>query len=150
MKIEILNHRELVQRAFQRPLPNLIFISNPVYPYEAERSEEAVKMAANKLLLFFDDVESTHSANHPQKQHVQDALQFASRKSEIVVSCAAGRSRSAAIALTIAIREHGVDNAFRLLDRARHSPNNLIIRHAQEILMLPQLSEKIALWKVGI
>ena len=150
MKIEILSHKELVQRAFQSPPSNLIFISNPEQPFEAERSKDAVNKFVHKLILLFDDKESASpDRNTPQKQHVRDALRFAEGLDELVVSCRMGTSRSAAIAFAVVAQRSGMVNAFQILNPIRHSPNALIISYVEELLELPYLIKAMESWKKG-
>lgn len=147
-RIEILSHREFVQRAFQNTPRNLIFISNPEYPFIVEHSEEAVGRVANSLVLLFDDVLAVErGSNVPEKRHALDAICFAQGLDELVVSCRMGVSRSAAIAFAVVAKRSGIAEAFRFLNPERHSPNDLIIGHIQELLDLPYLSEAMAAWK---
>jgi predicted protein tyrosine phosphatase len=150
MKIDILSHKELVQRSCQTPPKNLIFISTPEHPFELERLKDAVSNIPNKLILLFDDVESEAKSPHaPRLQHTQDALRFAAGLDELVVSCHMGVSRSAAIAFGSVAQRLGITEAFRILNPIRHSPNRLIVEHVQEVLDLPYLSDAMKSWKSG-
>ncbi|MEI6234035.1 MAG: hypothetical protein WCT04_13350 [Planctomycetota bacterium] len=150
MKIEILSHRELVQRAFQNTPHNLIFITSLQNPFVVERSRDAVDKVANKLVLLFDDLTTQGSnPNAPTMQHTRDAIQFAQGLDDLVVSCHMGMSRSAAIAFAVVVKRVGMAEAFKMLHSQRHSPNSLIVGHIQEVLDLPYLAEAMDSWKNG-
>ncbi|MBA4191247.1 MAG: hypothetical protein C0467_24970 [Planctomycetaceae bacterium] len=87
------------------------------------------------LFVRFDDIEEPRERKHlPSKSLLRDALQFAHGKDKLLVSCRAGRGRSAAVAYTIACQQLGVDEAVKLLDPTRHRPNQLVVRLGSELL----------------
>ncbi len=123
MKIEILSHRELVQRAFQDTPQNLIFISSPTYPFIVERSQEAVARVASKLVLLFDDMSKEEpNVNAPERRHTLDAIRFAESVDDLVVSCRMGVSRSAAIAFGVAAKRSGIE----LMHSEYSNPNAIL------------------------
>ena len=85
--------------------------------------------------LHFDDVEAAFpNKQPPTKTLIQQALDFATGKDNLLVSCRAGQGRSVATAYVISCREHGVDEALKLLNPTRHFPNRLVVSLGDAIL----------------
>jgi predicted protein tyrosine phosphatase len=84
----------------------------------------------------------------PTRENVEKALLFADNcVGDIIVSCTAGVSRSAAIAYLIAVKKFGVQKAYETLDFCTSWPNDLIISLGSEILNLPVLNDEIRKFK---
>ena len=131
------------------PIENLIFITLPDDPFFYAGGEEEFNKAKNRLMLQFDDIEyEITNCVAPTKEHVQQALDFSEGKDDIIVSCNAGISRSAATAFLIACKKYGMDKAFEILNPKLHCPNALIIRHGSEILNIPDLPDKMNAWNM--
>lgn len=80
------------------------------------------------LFLYFDDVTDPNSPACPASaDDIAQALKFAEGSTNLVVSCRAGQSRSAALAFSIAYRLVGPQAAVSLWDPKRHSPNHLVL-----------------------
>lgn len=91
------------------------------------------KFTKNYLHLSFDDVESERRANCPTEEDVQDAILWAKNKTNLVVSCLMGISRSSAIAYIIECSKKPASEAIEVL-KIKHSPNALIVRMGSQLL----------------
>src|SRR4051812_40950247 len=91
--------------------------------------------ALSHLYLRFDDVEEDRPGKRPPtRTQIAQALEFASGKEKLLVSCRAGRGRSVALAYLIRCREFGVAEALKLLDPTRHRPNRLVVSLGDALL----------------
>ena len=77
----------------------------------------------------------------------QAALDYAKDKQELLVHCAAGVSRSSAIAYLIACSRVGTMEALKVLDSLFHWPNNRVVRLGAEIMDNPEIEQVIKKWK---
>ena len=99
------------------------------------------------LVLLFDDVErSTPGKISPTSAHVRQALEFSRESSRLLVSCRAGQSRSAALALLILASRNGVETAINFLDPSRHRPNRGLIRLGADLINEPFLPTALDRW----
>jgi predicted protein tyrosine phosphatase len=93
------------------------------------------QQALSNLVLRFDDVEEPRpNMLAPTRTQIAQALNFARGKVKLLVSCRAGRGRSAALAFLIACQAHGTDEALKLLDPTRHRPNRLVVSLGDTLL----------------
>lgn len=116
--------------------------------YEAENEEprfrvEAIFPAATAHFSFFNDVFTEFASSYPPNQEtIQDILNFTGALKAghyLLVHCAVGISRSAAIAYATLCKRAGPgyeEDCFRALKRIRPSasPNRLIVRFADDLL----------------
>jgi hypothetical protein len=147
--IEILGHKQLA-RKYPNGCENLIFISDPEAPYFYPETREVVDKSKNKLVLLFTDAEEEEEGFMvvlPTRAQIEQAINFAKGKENLVVSCSAGISRSAATALVIAVQRNGLDKGFSILDPELHWPNLLVVRHGADIIGQPDLVRQATAWK---
>jgi predicted protein tyrosine phosphatase len=103
--------------------------------------------ARSHLILRFDDIEEPRANKQtPTSAEIVQALEFAKGKDKLLVSCRAGRGRSAALAYVIACQTHGVAEAVKLLDPIRHRPNRLVIDLGDSILDTLGVRESFNAW----
>src|SRR4051794_10671532 len=104
--------------------------------------------ALSHLHLHFDDIVQPHPAKQlPTSRLVERGLAFARGKDRLLVACRAGQGRSAALAYLIACQKLGVDDALRLLDPTRHSPNRLVVTLGDALLGRPEVLERFDDWR---
>ena len=84
----------------------------------------------------------------PTAGHIQEALNWAGDKKDLIVCCHAGVSRSTAIAYLIACKYNFDDpyQAIKILDRRAHYPNNLMVKMGSELLNNPQIWNAYQEW----
>ena len=93
------------------------------------------------IRYYMDDCgEGEHDWQAPEKHQVQHAIEWATGRDRLISACHAGISRSSAIAYAIAASRVGAERALVLIDPHKHWPNRLIVRHASEILGLPEMN----------
>ena len=86
-------------------------------------------------LLLFWDIINPFSGIAPKIHHVEKALEWADDKENLLVACAAGISRSSAIAyLTTYNETKSIETALSKLDLTVHRPNILILMYGDKIL----------------
>lgn len=68
------------------------------------------------------------------KEDIQKALEYAKDKDELIVACAAGISRSSAMAYVIARSEAPPEEAVTILDIERHWPNRHVLACGNTVL----------------
>lgn len=103
----------------------------------------------SSLCLWFDDIESTR-ANRllPSREQVERALDFASDKPRLLVSCRAGQGRSAALAYVVGCQNLKVEQALKLLNPKRHLPNRRIVALGDGLLATSEALVKFDVWKL--
>jgi predicted protein tyrosine phosphatase len=74
-------------------------------------------------------------------------LEWAADKTNLVVACRAGISRSSASAVVIMASRGPILDAVNVLRPEIHSPNLLIVRYGEQILGKPGLTEAVQEWK---
>lgn len=83
----------------------------------------------------FDDIESPmDELELVTPEQIMMILAWAKDKERIVVHCAAGISRSSAVAYLIACSRMPPSEAIRMIDPDRHCPNDLVLFHGIKIL----------------
>jgi predicted protein tyrosine phosphatase len=83
----------------------------------------------------------------PQKRDVQKVLEWANGKTEILVHCFAGISRSSAMAYLIACTRVSALEALGILDGKLHWPNKRIVRIGSEVLGRPEILREYESWQ---
>lgn len=150
MKITICGHRKAAELLAKSPGQlDIIFISGPGPEKFGVKTSETIAGNAREIceVLFHDINAPRPGYEHPERHHVQKALDFAKGKDELIVSCQMGVSRSSATAYIIAAAAVGPDEAFKFLDTKIHSPNGMVIRHGADILGDPDIVSKMNTWK---
>lgn len=107
------------------------------------------ELTKSYLTMHFDDVAGPYGNSIPPSQeHVKQMLDWSEGKEDMVIACHAGISRSSATALLIGLKNWGIDKAFSILDRKRHSPNPLIVKYGDGILGI-DIHSKLLDWQSG-
>lgn len=92
----------------------------------------------------------------PQEEHIREILEWAKdRPGDLHVTCRAGISRSSAVAYLIACTRMAPEEAVKVLDPARHMPNELILKIGSKLIgphILPPINDylenAVAVWHV--
>lgn len=151
MNIKIVGHKQALKLLEESPNQlYVIFISSPHErrKYAVEGSERIAGLAKECCELFFDDVTwPIHNEVVAQESDVKKALDFAKEKSDVIVTCQAGVSRSSAVAYCIATALNGPLLALSVLNQRIHSPNELVVKHGSIILENPEMLDIIQRWK---
>jgi len=133
MDVKIFSHRAACAWIRERPnVYDVIFITN------ADGTQVPLMVRINArshINLVFDDIDCPmETYTVPSKEDVARALEFSENKNNIIVTCAGGMSRSAAIAYVILAKRIGAEQAIKLLVPLQHHPNRQIISLAKELL----------------
>ena len=104
--------------------------------------------AGRHVYLHFDDVNSPNAGKRPpMTDDIRTALEFAAGSENLLVSCRAGQSRSAATAFVICFDRLGPETAYRLLNPQRHVPNSMIVDLAARLIDDPLLLPTFRKWQ---
>ena len=99
------------------------------------------------LLLRFDDITAPKSGKQMvDTRQLQLALDFAADQEQLIVSCRAGQSRSAAVAHAISFQNNGPDAANEILNPRRHNPNRHVIETVAPLLDDPTYLSTFEEW----
>jgi predicted protein tyrosine phosphatase len=149
MNIIITGHQRAAIRLREQPGQyDFLFITSPRMPFEWLGSEQVLEHARSSLMLQFDDIDSPMSdLTEPQRHHVESALSWAPDKSNLLIACQAGISRSSATAVVVRASRMSVPEALEILDPGVHHPNQLIIQLGEAILDKPGLADAVSEWK---
>ena len=128
---------------------DVILITNAFGKYDDEEHLNAICQHGNRIChLIFDDIEFPRDRHlMPELHHVQSAINFAAGKEELIVTCTAGKGRSAALAYVIACSKLEPAEAIKILDPKQHIPNEKVIFLGNRILGKPNLLSEYALFK---
>ena len=150
MEIIILGHRKAAAYLKQHPKQyDVIFISNPNDKFGVQTSELIPNLAKECCEILFDDVtQPIGNRIPPTEDNVRKALDFAKNRQKLIVSCQVGQSRSSAIAYSIKTMISNPEEALSILDQNIHMPNSLIVKHASNILQLPEMNKIMDNWKL--
>ena len=129
--ISILSRHDI--RAIVNKEPNqhvCVVISEP----DCNVVEDILPLCKEVLHLEFHDV--TYGFGGPTTEHIQQVIEWIQDKKDIpiLVSCAAGVSRSSAVAYLIECVRLDPEQAALILDKDVHFPNQLIIDHGIELI----------------
>ena len=104
--------------------------------------------ARRHTFLRFDDVDRAKEGRQvvTPDQLVQ-GFEFALESKQLLVSCRAGQSRSAAMAFLIACHNIGVDAALELIDPTKHVPNALVVSLGARVLDMPEALDAYEKWR---
>jgi predicted protein tyrosine phosphatase len=121
--------------------------------------DKVASLCLSMLILRFNDLDDVHlnhlstsdlvknGLHYPERGHIEAALDYAKDKQELLIHCAAGVSRSSAVAYLIACSRVGTMEALRVLDSLFHWPNNRVVRLGAEIMDNPEIKQTIKKWK---
>ncbi len=86
-------------------------------------------------ISLFADVVNSSQKGAPTYDKVKDCIEWGKDKEELLISCAAGISRSSAIAYLIeCANSNNPEASVNILDVHRHRPNQLILCYGSQIL----------------
>lgn len=96
-----------------------------------------------------DDIDYYGLRNYfpPTAKNVKDALAWSEGKTELIVACHAGISRSSATAYLIAARVMGAKDALSILEENHHWPNRLIVYLGSNLLKNGQIWYEYVNWQ---
>jgi len=133
-------------QSVQKPCFHVVSIRTPddgIHPVDG-----MVDKALSVLPLEFDDVISTDLPLPPTHEHILELIDWSRDKDPIIIHCEAGVSRSSACAVAIAASRMSIPLAIeKVLNPWLHWPNELVIKHAAEILWCPQLESAMEDWR---
>jgi predicted protein tyrosine phosphatase len=115
--------------------------------------EETLQARSREMLrlYFHDAVDPWPDVKLPTSDHVSRALDWANGRAdgraELIVTCAAGISRSSALAYLLWCRAMPPAEAVRQLNQDRHMPNELVVRLGAEALGNPAIFSTFAEWR---
>jgi len=134
-----------VQRLTAAPLAALLIAETQLSQEHKALLRLAKQNATEWLVLEFDDVNFPFKKSRlATEDDIRRGLDFATGKSEMVVSCHAGVSRSSAMAYAI-LRSRGVSaqEAASNLNIDVHHPNALVLPLAGKIIGKPLVDEVV-------
>jgi predicted protein tyrosine phosphatase len=140
MKIQICSHEAAAALLLRKPHAlDVVLIANPGARYDNEETLNAIRSNAKGLCeLAFDDIEAPREHfSMPEAHHIQTALDFAADKDQLLVTCTAGKSRSAALSYVLACSKMKPSEAVLVLDPSRHTPNQRVIVLGYNLLGRP-------------
>lgn len=108
---------------------------------------KAIELTRRHLVLSFDDIERPQNGRVIcQQSHIEAAIYFAKGSENLLVSCRAGQSRSAAIAYLILCHYSDPEAALEVLEPYRHRPNRKVLDLGNQLLDDPALTITIRNW----
>lgn len=139
---------ELVQKE-----PNhynvIVTIDERLSPYYINNKRIFDDKALCHIVEYFDDISYPQVGYFcPQKKQIENLLNFAENKDNIICACWAGISRSSGMAYVIESSRSTPSKALAILSYDLHRPNELVIRHGSEILDLPEMIDLISDWTI--
>jgi len=149
MNIQIRSHEGALELVQQQPHHfDIAFITSPKTPFPVPGSEAILERARSSIMLQFDDVDGPmEDLVPPRLDQIRELLEWAADKTNLVVACRAGISRSSASAVVIMASRGPILDALNVLHPEIHSPNLLIVRYGEQILGKPGLTEAVQEWK---
>jgi predicted protein tyrosine phosphatase len=146
MNIHIRSHEEASRFLAENPGQyDVILIS--AEPIMAMKERIQINACEVLCLYFQDAVAPQPDVRLPTTEHVSQALSWAEGRANIIVACAAGISRSSAIAYLLWCRLMPPEAAVRNLDQHRHMPNELVVRLGAELLANPLIFSAFTAWR---
>lgn len=143
LEIEITGYRDACRRLrFGDRNYHVLSIRQSDHEDQALEIDKYLEDVPSVLRLYFDDIsERTGFGVVPEAEHVREVLSWAEGKERFLVHCAAGISRSSAMAFAIACLHHPPEEALRYIDPVRHWPNRRLIELIAEVLEDPGVYE---------
>jgi hypothetical protein len=83
----------------------------------------------------------------PTARNIKEALAWSEGKTELIVACHAGISRSSATAYVIASRVLGPKDALGILEQGHHWPNRLIVYLGSKLLKDDKIWDEFVNWQ---
>jgi len=116
---------------------------------DAAPTQEVKDFANDWFHIAADDIDHYGFKMHfpPTAKNIADALDWSKGKTELVVACHAGISRSSATAYLIAARALGSEWALDILKKGYHYPNRLIVYIGSKLLKDDKIWERFVGWQ---
>jgi predicted protein tyrosine phosphatase len=122
---------------------SVVFINNPGEPLPVW----AKKLSKDVLHLQFDDIIFPNKRlKMPDIDDVLDAMEWTKERDDVLFTCHAGASRSAAMAYVCACQEFYPEDAINLLKPGVHTPNQKIVQLGVEALKDKKIMEAFKVW----
>jgi predicted protein tyrosine phosphatase len=122
---------------------SVVFINNPGEPLPVW----VKKLSKDVLHLQFDDILfPSKSLKMPDVDDVLDAMEWTKTKEDVLFTCHAGASRSAAMAYVCACQEFYPEDAIGILKPGIHTPNQKIVQFGVEALKDKRILEVFKEW----
>lgn len=131
--MQILSRRRLLELVKREPNQHSFLA---IVEYGARPEVEKALEGTDHLILEFDDTTFDKDELAPRREHVEEALAWAKTRdiNNTVVACAAGISRSSAMAFLILCQEMDPSDAFLIWELGHHYPNELVLHYGVEVL----------------
>jgi predicted protein tyrosine phosphatase len=131
--MQILSRREMIQKVFEEPNKYSVLA---ITEWESAHQVDTIPDKCDCLILSFNDATFDNRPSSPTKEHVEQALQWARTHAteNMIVSCAAGISRSSALAFLIECQSKAPEEAANIWKMGHHDPNELILHYGVQIL----------------
>jgi predicted protein tyrosine phosphatase len=127
---------------------DVVYITSPSLPFIVTGSEAILDKGRSTIMVQFDDVDGPMEGFvPPRREHIAAVLDWSKDKSNFLISCRAGISRSSAMAVVILASRVPVPESLVVLDPAVHHPNPLVVQFGEEILGKAGLAEAVSEWK---
>ena len=124
---------------------------------ESAPVDEVASLCLSMCVVNFDDLSDdelptqedikSHRVCFPQREHLEAVLEYAEGKSPLLVHCAAGISRSSAVAYVIACNRVSPQEALGVLSPKLHWPNDRIVRLGADLLGNPEMVSAMTAWR---
>jgi predicted protein tyrosine phosphatase len=124
---------------------SVVFVNNPTEPLP----NWIPKLSKDYLHLQFDDIVFENKRlKMPDIDDVLDALEWTKDRGDVLFTCHAGVSRSAALAYVCACQDYYPEDAIKLLKPGVHNPNQKIVQFGVEALKDKKLLEVFKEWVI--
>jgi predicted protein tyrosine phosphatase len=149
MDILITGHQGALYHVREKPgYYDLLFITSPRMPFGCPGTETILEQGRSGLMLQFDDINGPFpDMTEPRREHVEAALAWSRDKSNFLVACQAGISRSSGMAVVLRASRMPITEALNILDPMIHHPNQLVVRLGEEVLGVAGLVDAVSEWK---
>lgn len=131
--MQILSRRRMLELVEREPNQHSVLA---ICEWGSRNQVESIRDKSDCLILEFDDTTFEKDELSPRREHVEEALAWAKTRdiNNMVVACAAGISRSSAMAFLILCQEMDPSDAFLIWELGEHHPNELILHYGVEVL----------------
>ena len=146
MKIRILGRSNLKELMKAEPKQHEVLH----YTGAGEGPVQEVKDHAKEWFhIAADDLDHYNLKMHfpPTANNIAEALEWSKNRTELIVACQAGISRSSATAYVIAARVLGPEAALDILEKGYHWPNRLIVYLGSKLLKNDEIWDRFVDWQ---
>ena len=131
--MQILSRREMKELVRREPHQYSVV---GICEWGMRKDMDDIEDLCDLLVLDFNDATFEGRESCPSREHVEQALNWARTRDidRMIVSCAAGISRSSATAFLILCERSSPEEAQTIWELGHHSPNELILHYGVQIL----------------